>query len=130
MDRVHTTVVTKQSPWSVSDTVARLSAVAVARGMKVFAVIDHGAEARSAGLELPDTQVVIMGNAGASTPLIACERLVALDLPLKVVVWADGCETNVSYTAPGALAARYGLGPDLADRLAGVHVVTDVAIDR
>ena len=123
-------VVTKRSSWSVSDTVARLSAVALARGMKVFGVIDHAAEARAVGLELPDTQVVIFGRPEAGTPVMACERLAALDLPLKVLVWADGCETNVSYTTPGALAARYGLGPDLAERLAGVDVVTDVAIDR
>ncbi len=54
--------------------------------------------------------------------------LVALDLPLKVLVWADGDQTKVSYTAPAALAARYGLSDELAARLAGIDPITDAAV--
>ena len=123
-------VVTKASPWSVSDTVARLSAVVTARGMKVFAVIDHGGEAEAAGLQLRDTKLVIFGSPAAGTPVMVSAPLAALDLPLKVLVWEDEHTTNVSYTAPAALAARYGLNDDLASRLAGIDGVTDVVIDR
>jgi uncharacterized protein (DUF302 family) len=56
--------------------------------------------------------------------------LAALDLPLKVLVWADGSETKVSYTAPGALAARYDLTPDLATRLAGIESLTDAIVEE
>jgi uncharacterized protein (DUF302 family) len=56
--------------------------------------------------------------------------LAALDLPLKVLVWADGNQTQVSYTPPAALAARYGLRADLAGRLTGVEVVVDAALAR
>jgi uncharacterized protein (DUF302 family) len=123
-------VVTKLSPWSVGDTVARLSAVVTARGMKVFAVIDHSGEAEAAGLKLRDTKLVIFGSPTAGTPVMVSAPLAALDLPLKVLVWKDEHTTKLSYTAPGALAARYGLSADLASRLAGIDGVTDVVIDR
>ena len=56
--------------------------------------------------------------------------LLIAHLPLKVLVWADGYETKLVYAAPAALAARYGLGDELAARLAGIDAVTDAAIDR
>ena len=123
-------VVTKLSPWSVSDTVARLSAVVTARGMKVFTVIDDSGEAEAAGLELRDTKLVIFGSPTAGTPVMVSAPLAALDLPLKVLVWEDERTTKLAYMAPAALAARYGLKDDLADRLAGIDGVTDVVIDR
>lgn len=123
-------VVTKLSPWSVADTVARLSAVIAARGLKLFTVIDHSGEAEANGLELRDTKVVIFGSPQAGTPVMAAAPLAALDLPLKALVWADGHQTKVSYTAPTALAARYDLSDELAARLAGIDAVTDAAIDR
>jgi uncharacterized protein (DUF302 family) len=121
-------VVTKASPWPVADTVSRLSAVVAARGLKLFAVIDHSGEAKGSGLELRDTKLVIFGSPQAGTPVMVAAPLAALDLPLKVLVWADGHQTNVSYTAPEELAARYGLSDELAARLAGVHAVTDAVI--
>jgi uncharacterized protein (DUF302 family) len=123
-------LVTKSSPWSVSDTVARLSAVVAARGMKLFAVIDHSGEAKAAGLELRETKVVIFGSPQAGTPVMLTAPLAALDLPLKILVWADGHQTNVTYTAPSALAARYELSDELAARLAGIDAVTDAVVNR
>jgi len=120
--------VTKTSARSVSDTVSRLTELADAKGLKVFAVIDQQAEARSAGLELRATTLVAFGNPAAGTPVMAAFPLAALDLPLKVVVWDDGGETKVSYTAPPALAARYGIGPELAGNLAGIDAVTDALV--
>jgi uncharacterized protein (DUF302 family) len=123
-------VVTKLSPWSVSDTVARLSAVVTARGRKVFTVVDHSGEAKAAGLELRDTKLVIFGSPAAGTPVMVSAPLAALDPPLKVLVWEDARTTKLSYTAPAALAVRYGLSDDLASRLAGIAGVTDAVIDR
>lgn len=123
-------LITKSSPWSVSDTVARLSAVVAARGMKLFAVIDHSGEARAIGLELRETTVVIFGSPQGGTPVMVAAPLAALDLPLKVLVWADGPATKVSYTAPTVLAARYELADELGGRLGGIDGVTDAAIDR
>jgi uncharacterized protein (DUF302 family) len=123
-------IVTKTSPWSVEETVNRLSAVVAARGMKLFAIVDHSGEAEAIGLELRNTKLVIFGSPQAGTAVMQAAPIAALDLPLKVLVWADGHETKLSYTAPEELAARYGLSPELADPLAGINAVTNAVIDR
>ena len=120
-----TDVVTKLSPRSVADTVSRLTTMISAKGMKLFAVIDQSAEARQAGLQLRDTMLVIFGSPAGGTPVMVASPLAALDLPLKVLVWADGGQTKVSYYGPAALAARHHLGADLAGNLAGVDALTD-----
>ena len=122
-------VITKLSPRSVTNTVARLEAEVEARGMKVFTVIDHSGAAETVGLELRDTKVVMFGNPKGGTPAMVEVPVVALDLPLKVLVWADGPETKVSYTAPSALAARYGLSERVAAPLAGIDAVTDAVVE-
>jgi uncharacterized protein (DUF302 family) len=122
-------VITKTSPLSVADTVSRLLAVVASKGMKVFAVIDHSGEAATAGLQLRDTKVVIFGSPQAGTPVMQSAPLVALDLPLKVLLWADGTQTKVSFTAPSTLAARYGLTAEMAARLAGIDALTDIVVD-
>jgi uncharacterized protein (DUF302 family) len=121
-------IVTKLSPRSVPDTVARLEELVAAKGLKLFAVIDHSGEAEANGLSLRDTKVVLFGSPQAGTPVMEAQPLVALDLPLKVLIWADGEQTKVCYTAPAALAARYGLSDELAARLAGVEPVTDALV--
>jgi uncharacterized protein (DUF302 family) len=123
-------VVTKRSPWSMADTVARLSAVVAARGMEVLAVIDHSARARDVGLDLRGTKLVIFGSPSAAAVVIQAAPLAALDLPLRVLVWEDGHQTLVSYPAPAAVARRYGLDEDLVDALRGVDSVTAAVIDR
>jgi uncharacterized protein (DUF302 family) len=121
-------LVTKPSPRSVTDTVARITDLVAANGLTLFAVIDHRAGARSVGLDLPETTVVIFGSPTAGTALMAAAPLAALDLPLKVLVWADGDQTMLAYAPPSTLATRYGLSEELADRLAGIHAITDAAI--
>jgi uncharacterized protein (DUF302 family) len=123
-------VVTKLSPWSVAETVSRLSDMVAARGMRVFALIDHSGEAKSVELELRDTKVVIFGSPQAGTPVMVSSPLAALDLPLKVLVWANGSQTNVSYRAPAELASRYQLSEELAAKLNGIDPLTDAVIAR
>ena len=123
-------VVTKLSPWSMADTVARLSAVVAARGMEVFAVIDHSGKAREAGLDLRDTKLVIFGSPSAATPVIRAAPKAALDLPLRAVVWEEGYRTLVSYPAPAAVARRYGLDGQLADAFAAIDALVGAVIDR
>jgi uncharacterized protein (DUF302 family) len=123
-----TDFVTKLSPRSVADTVTRLTEMIQAKGMKLFAVIDQAAEARGAGLQLRDTALVIFGSPAAGTPVMAAAPLAALDLPLKVLVWADGEQTSVSYYSPAALAARHHLSADLARNLAGIDPLTDALV--
>jgi uncharacterized protein (DUF302 family) len=121
---------TKASPWSVEETVSRLQGVLESKGIKLFAVIDHSGEADAVGLELRDTKLVIFGNPLAGTPVMAAAPLAALDLPLKVLVWADGHQKKLSYAEPAELAARYGLSDELAGRLAAIDPVTDAVIER
>jgi uncharacterized protein (DUF302 family) len=120
--------ITKVSPRSVAETVARLTTLADEKNLKVFAVIDHSGEAAHVGLNLRDTKVVIFGSPAAGTPVMVDVPLAALDLPLKVLVWDDGSTTKVSYTAPQALAARYRLSDALAERLAGIEPLTDALV--
>ena len=127
-DWAETQVTTKVSPRSVTDTVSRLTGMLSAKGMKVFAVIDQSAEARGAGLALRDTTLVIFGNPAAGTPVMDAAPLSALDLPLKVLIWADGSQTNVTYYSPAAIAARYGLSDELAAKLAGIDPLTDALV--
>jgi uncharacterized protein (DUF302 family) len=122
-------LVTKLSPRSVEETVAKITAIVAAKGLKLFAVIDHSGEASAHGLELRDTKVVIFGSPEAGTPVMQAAPLAALDLPLKVLVWQDGEQTKLTYAPPAELAARYELSDELAARLAGIDAVTDAAID-
>jgi uncharacterized protein (DUF302 family) len=121
-------VVTKLSSRSVGDTVSRLKELVSSKGMKLFAVIDQSAEAREVGLQLRETTLVSFGNPAAGTPVMVASPLAALDLPLKVLVWADGDQTKVSYYEPGALAARHHVSPDLAGNLAGINALTDALV--
>ncbi len=125
---IETQVTTKVSPRSVTETVSRLTGIVSAKGLKVFAVIDHSAEASQVGLQLRETTLVVFGNPVAGTPVMVATPLAALDLPLKVLVWTDNGQTNVSYYGPAALAARYGLSAELAAKLAAVDAITDALI--
>lgn len=121
-------LVTKESPASVAETVARLTTLIAERGLTLFGVVDHSGEAHAVGLELRETKVVIFGNPKGGTPVMQAAPLAALDLPLKVLVWDDGGQTRVSYYSPAALAARHGLTPELAARLAGIDPLTDALV--
>ena len=121
-------VVTKISPRSVAETVARLIELVGANGMQLFAVIDQSAEASQGGLELRDTTLAIFGSPVAGTPVMAASPLAALDLPLKVLIWDDEGRTKVTYYAPAALATRHHLSSDLAAKLTGIDPLTDALI--
>jgi uncharacterized protein (DUF302 family) len=91
----------------------RLEAAVKAKGMTVFARIDHAAGAAGAGLSLRPTEVLIFGNAKAGTPLMQSVQTIGLDLPLKALVWQDTSGmTWLSYNDPAWLAQRHRLGGD------------------
>ena len=121
-------IVTKPSTRSVDDTVARMTEVLAAKGLKLFAVIDHSGEAQAAGLALRDTKVVIFGSPVAGTPVMDANPLAALDLPLKVLVFDDDGQTTLVYLAPDELGRRYGLAAEESARLAGIDAITDAVI--
>jgi uncharacterized protein (DUF302 family) len=123
-------VITKASPSSVAATVSRLVALVESKGMKVFAVIDHSGEAAHVDMALRETKVVIFGSPRAGTPVMQTYPVAALDLPLRVLIWDDGGQTRVTYTAPEALAARYGIAAELAANLAGIDALTDALVSE
>ncbi len=97
-----------KSAHSVSDTADRLEAILGAKGMSVFARIDHAAGAQKAGKSLPPTQLLIFGNPKVGTPLMLCSPSIAIDLPQKALIWqdADGV-TWISYNDPQFLKLRH-----------------------
>jgi len=80
---------TLPSAHGVTETVERLKALFVKKGIQVFAHIDHAAEANKVGLRLRPTQVLIFGNPQSGTPLMQSRQTIGLDLPLRVLVWED-----------------------------------------
>ena len=118
-------VVTKLSPLPVAGTVAKLTGILSAKGVKLFAVIDQSAEAAQVGQQLRETTLVLFGSPAAGTPVMVAAPLSALDLPLKVLIWDDQGQTKVSYYGPAALAARYDLTADLTAKLAAIDPLTD-----
>jgi uncharacterized protein (DUF302 family) len=118
----------KASPWPVAETVERLLTLMSERGMTVFATIDQRAAARGARLDLRETVLILFGSPRAGTPVMDAAPLAALDLPLKMLVWADEGRTRVSYLTPAALAARHGLSAKLGAPLAGIDQLTDAVL--
>ena len=101
---------TLRSSYGPKDTMSRLEAEVKARGMTVFARIDHAAGAAGAGLSLRPTELLIFGNAKAGTPLMQTVQTTGIDLPLKALVWEDASgATWLSYNDPAWLAQRHGV---------------------
>jgi uncharacterized protein (DUF302 family) len=105
-------VVVKRSTSSYQETVARLVGAIEGRGLTVFARIDHAAAAREAGLELADEEVVLFGNPRAGTPLMQSDPRVGIELPLRILVWADADGVLLGYRDPHELSEAYELGED------------------
>ena len=102
------------SSYGPKDTMNRLETEVKARGMTVFARIDHAAGAARAGLTLAPTELLLFGNAKAGTPLMQSMQTIGIDLPLKALVWQDAAgKTWLSYNDPAWLAQRHGLGQEM-----------------
>jgi uncharacterized protein (DUF302 family) len=101
-----TTIKSSQAP---RETMNRLEAAVTAKGLTVFARIDHAEGASAAGLSLRPTEVLIFGNAKGGTPLMQAAQTAGIDLPLKALVWQDAAgDTWLSWNDPAWLAARHG----------------------
>jgi uncharacterized protein (DUF302 family) len=103
-------LVTVKSSHRVNETIDKLAAVITAKGMQVFARIDHGKGAADVGLPLRPTELLIFGNAKGGTPLMQEVQTVGIDLPLKFLVFEDAAgKTWIAYNDPEWLAARHGV---------------------
>jgi uncharacterized protein (DUF302 family) len=117
-------VVELRSAHDFATTVRRLDDELAARGVEVFARIDHAANAAAVGLSMPPTLVVIFGNARAGTPLMRRAPALALDLPLRILVRSDPGGVAVCFHDPAALVEPFGLS---ADDAAPLRAVTAIA---
>jgi uncharacterized protein (DUF302 family) len=104
---------TKRSSFGPEETMKRLEAEVKAKGLTVFAHVDHAAGAAAVGMQLRPTDLLIFGNAKGGTPLMQSVQSIGIDLPLKMLVWqdADG-GTWVSYNDPAWLTHRHGVGEE------------------
>jgi len=110
-DGVPTGLITAKSNFDAKETADRLATAVEAKGMTVFARIDHAAGAKQAGLELGPTELLIFGNAKAGTPLMQANPVVGIDLPLKALIWRDGSGAVwLTYNDPHWITKRHGLG--------------------
>ena len=104
-------LITIKSSFGPEDTMKRLEAEVKAKGLTVFAHIDHAAGAAAVGLPLRPTDLIIFGNAKGGTPLMQQAQTIGIDLPLKALVWQDEQgATWLSYNDPAYLTHRHGLG--------------------
>ena len=105
---------TVQSAYGPKDTMDRLEAEVKAKGLTVFARIDHAAGAAEVGLQLRPTAVLVFGNAKGGTPIMQAAQTVGIDLPLRALVWQDAAgKVWLSYNDPGWIAKRHGLGREV-----------------
>lgn len=116
-------IVNLDSHHSVDEAVERLKSILQAKGVTLFAIIDHSGEAEKAGIKMPVTKLLIFGNPKSGTPLMLASPGSAIDLPLKILVWEDVPEDSaqkvwISYTSPSYLAKRHGLPPGLIPKIA------------
>lgn len=114
-------IITRLSPFSVEETLKRLQEAMSSRSLTLFAHINHSGEAERVGLKMQEAHVLIFGNPKAGTPLMIASPLLALDLPLKVLVWQSGDgRVWVSYTSVAYLAMRYSIPQELTANIAGI----------
>jgi uncharacterized protein (DUF302 family) len=122
-------IVTKPSPRSVDETVARLEHIIDQKGLMRFALVDHSGEAAKVGLKMPDTKLVIFGSPAAGTPLMVASPLVAIDLPLKILVWADAAgAVSVSYNTAAYVATRHHLDDALRAHLEPIEAISEALV--
>ena len=122
-------VITKASKYTTSDTLSRLEEFIRSKGLTVFAVVDHSGEAAKIGLKMQDAKLIIFGSPKAGTPLMIASPLLALDLPLKALVWKDNNEhVWISYNSVSYIANRYNLPSELTKNIAGIDTIIDTSL--
>jgi len=123
-------IVTILGHQSVDQTVQKLEAILQAKGVKLFALIDHSGEAEKVGMQMRPTKLLIFGNPKAGTPLMIAAPTIAMDLPLKVLVWEDAeGKVQLSYNDSTWLQARHDLPADLVRNIAVVDALAAKAAE-
>jgi uncharacterized protein (DUF302 family) len=123
-------LVTKPSNHSVDQTLEKLESMLRAKGITIFALVDHSGEAEKVGIKMPPTKLLIFGNPRAGTPLMLAAPSSAIDLPLKILIWADADgKAWVTYNSPAYLRQRHNLPPELVPNIAVVEALAAKAAE-
>jgi uncharacterized protein (DUF302 family) len=122
--KIDTGIVDVPSNHSVDQTVERIKGILNAKGVTLFALVDHSGEAEKVGMKMPGTKLLIFGSPKAGTPVMLAAPSTAIDLPLKVLVWEDGSgNVFVSYNSPAYLQKRHDVPDDLMQNIALVETL-------
>ena len=123
-------IIDTPSNHSVDETVEKLKGILQAKGVTLFALVDHSGEAEKAGLKMRPTKLLIFGSPKAGTPVILAAPSSAIDLPLKILVWEDGhSKVWISYNSQQYLQERHGLPQELLANLAIVKTLAAKAAE-
>ena len=123
-------IVSIPSNHSVDETVAKIEGILEAKGVALFALVDHSGEAEKVGMKMRPTKLLIFGNPKAGTPLMQATPSIAIDLPLKILVWQDdGGKVWISYNSPAYLQQRHGLPKELLQNIALVETLASKAAE-
>ena len=118
-----------KSPYAVPETLKRLESILQVKNLTIFARIDHSGEAEKVGLKMRPTQLIIFGNPKGGTPPMIAAPTLAIDLPLKALVWEDADGTVwLSYNSPDYLKKRHEIPDDLVKNISGVGPLVEEAI--
>jgi uncharacterized protein (DUF302 family) len=118
-----------RSPYTVMETLARLETIVQTKGLAILARIDHSGDAAMAGLEMQPTKLLIFGNAKSGTPLMIAAPTVAIDLPLKALVWQDNDGMVwLSYNSLDYLRERHAIPENLMQNVAGIGPICAEAV--
>jgi uncharacterized protein (DUF302 family) len=123
-------LITRKSRHSVDATVVSLMATLDAKGIKLFAIIDHSGEALKAGMTMPPTKLLIFGDPKVGTPLMLSSPSSAIDLPLKVLVRQDqDGSVVITYNSPRYLGVRHGIPEELLKNILGIEALVNKAAE-
>ena len=123
-------IIDVESHHTVDETVERLRGILTARAVTIFALVDHSGEAAKAGMTMRPTKLLIFGSPKAGTPVMLAAPSIAVDLPLKILVWQDANgKVWVSYNAPEYLRERHNVPAELMQNLAVVEALAAKAAE-
>ena len=123
-------IVDKPSNHSVDATVEKLKGILQSKGVTLFATVDHSGEAAKVGMKMPPTKLLIFGSPKAGTPLMLANPSIAIDLPLKILIWEDAQgKAWVSYNSPAYLQQRHSIAPELMQNVSVIEALAAKAAE-
>jgi uncharacterized protein (DUF302 family) len=115
---------------SVDETVKKLKGILQAKGITLFALVDHSGEAAKAGMKMRPTKLLIFGDPKAGTPVMLAAPSSAIDLPLKILIWEDvQGKVWLTYNSPSYLQERHNLAPELLQNIAAIETLATKAAE-